>query len=69
MLKGLAIARRKCGMSQREFGHFLGVNKMTVSRWERGQHMPRSNRLEEIAKALNCSINFLFTGIEEGEPE
>jgi len=65
MLKGLAKARHKCGMSQREFGNFLGVDKMTISRWERGQHMPRSNRLQEIAVALNVSVNYLFTGEDE----
>lgn len=34
----LKFIRKKLGMTQTQFGHELGTDKDTVSRWERGTH-------------------------------
>lgn len=55
-LKGIATARKLCGMTQRDLARVLGVTKLTVSRWERGVVTPRTNMLLDIADALSCGL-------------
>lgn len=48
----IARLREALGMTQRELGERLGVNLLTVSRWERGTRRPNSEsmkRLRDIA--------------------
>ncbi len=42
--------REALGMTQAEFGERIGVDKMTVSRWERGTLRPSDESLAAIAK-------------------
>lgn len=42
--------REALGMTQAEFGERIGVDKMTVSRWERGTLRPSEESLAAIAK-------------------
>ena len=52
--------RLDSGLSQKEFAHYLGMNKngeRTVSGWERGEHVPSRAKLEQI-DSLNCKIPF-----------
>lgn len=47
----LAGRRAELGLSQVELGARIGVDGMTVSRWERGESVPRRRfwaKLEEI---------------------
>lgn len=37
----IAIYREKEGLTQSAFGNLVGVTDMTVSRWERGEILPR----------------------------
>jgi len=51
--KTIAKLRKSKGLSQEEFGKLLGVHKITVSRWERGDKRPSNlalRRLERLAK-------------------
>jgi len=41
--------REALGMTQAEFGERIGVDKMTVSRWERGALRPSDESLSAIA--------------------
>lgn len=54
------------GKSQDAFAHDVGVSKMTVGRWERGERTPDADDLNRILKAYS-DINpaWLLTG--EGE--
>ncbi len=42
--------REGLGMTQAEFGERIGVDKMTVSRWERGTLRPSDESLAAVAK-------------------
>ena len=42
--------REALGLTQEEFGDRLGVDKMTVSRWERGTVRPRAASLAALEK-------------------
>ncbi len=58
--------REKNNMSQEEFGREIGVNKQTISRWEKGSLEPAPDKLYEIADAINVSLSdILSTDVEE----
>ena len=42
--------RTTLGLTQRELGEEIGVDKLTVSRWERGQVQPRTAAVREMRK-------------------
>ena len=49
----ITAARQRLGKSQDELGAFVGVDGMTVSRWERGESLPQRRfwpKLEEICE-------------------
>jgi transcriptional regulator with XRE-family HTH domain len=54
------------GKSQDTFAHDVGVSKMTVGRWERGERTPDADDLNRILKAYpDINPTWLLTG--EGE--
>lgn len=67
-LKGLRI---DAGMKQAEIADLLGVNKYTVSAWERGIQTPNWNHLALLARILNTSIADLvhILGMDENQSE
>jgi transcriptional regulator with XRE-family HTH domain len=49
----IAVCRERLGKTQEEFGAMLGVDAMTVSRWERGENLPSRRywpKLEELTE-------------------
>ena len=44
--------RQALGMTQAEFGEAVGVDKMTVSRWERGASRPGAEALERLRRMV-----------------
>lgn len=48
--------REALGMTQGQFGEQIGVDKMTVSRWERGTMRPSEQTLQGIEKLRRQSI-------------
>lgn len=52
----LASMRAALGMTQAEFGERLGVDKMTVSRWERGAVKPGSESLKALEKLRKSAL-------------
>ena len=44
----LITLRQALDFTQEEFGHAVGVDKMTVSRWERGTRNPGAESLRKI---------------------
>ncbi len=51
--------RRKKGISQEELGEQLNVTRQTVSKWELGQSKPDTDKLIEISKLFNVSLEIL----------
>ena len=56
--------RRKEGLSQEELGYKLNVTRQTVSKWELGQTTPEMDKLIEISKLFNMSVDDLINDSE-----
>ena len=52
--------RRKEGLSQEELGYKLNVTRQTVSKWELGQTTPEMDKLVEMSKIFNISVDELI---------
>jgi transcriptional regulator with XRE-family HTH domain len=55
----LRTARRSAGLTQRQLGEQLGVESITVSRWERGVTTPSLPRLRRIAELTETTVSDL----------
>lgn len=49
--------RDEKNLSQDELARMLGVNAMTVSRWERGSHLPRVQHWPAIKEKTGLTAN------------
>ncbi len=49
--------RKEKKMSQQDLADKLGVDRTAVVKWESNTHMPRTGRLLQIAKILDCSVD------------
>lgn len=58
-----AEARLERRLTQDEVARSLGVQAMTVSRWERGEHTPDAEHLIALAHVLGVSPEWLVTGV------
>lgn len=70
VLPGIRPRRIAAGLSLETLGARLGVTRQCVSRWETGAAVPSAGDLPQIAGALGCSIEDLYTEIinqEENE--
>ena len=56
----IAYMRKQKGMSQEELSKKLGLTQGTISQWENGVTLPTADKLPEIAKVLDCTIDDLF---------
>ncbi|MFA5528843.1 MAG: helix-turn-helix transcriptional regulator [Peptostreptococcales bacterium] len=52
--------RIKNGMSQEQLAELLGIDRSTIAKWETGVSFPRGEKLPDLARILNCSIDDLF---------
>jgi DNA-binding XRE family transcriptional regulator len=52
----LVRLREGLGLTQQQFGERVGVDKMTVSRWERGAMRPGAQALRAIEKLRRTSV-------------
>ena len=57
--------RKKEGLSQEELGYKLNVTRQTVSKWELGQTTPEMEKLVEMSKIFNVSVDELINESEE----
>lgn len=56
-------------LTQTELGEILGVNKQTISKWERGYQNPSKAKMYEIGELLNISVATLTGQTEETVPQ
>lgn len=54
-------ARKALGIKQGEFARMLGVTNGAVSQWEKGRTLPSTDKLKQIAEALNTTVDELLT--------
>ena len=59
----LKLARKKAGLSLDRLVELIGsmVTKQAISKYERNLMMPDSKVLIELSKALNVSVDYLFS--------
>ncbi|MDE6413714.1 MAG: helix-turn-helix domain-containing protein [Eubacterium sp.] len=57
--------RKQLGLSQKELASMLGVTNKSVSKWETGAAIPRTNTLVQLAEVFNVSVDELFVEDEE----
>ena len=62
----LMALRKQRGWSQEELGGRIGVTRQTVSKWEMGQSTPELEKLVELARLFEISMDRLV-GLEEPE--
>lgn len=53
--------RKELGMSQAELGRLVGVSNKAVSKWETEEANPDIGLLNDLSKALKCSIDELLS--------
>ena len=61
--------RRKEGLSQEELGYKLNVTRQTISKWELGQTTPEMDKLIELSKVFNVSVDDLINNSETPKNE
>lgn len=58
----IALLRKEKGLTQNELGDRLGVSFQAVSKWERGETLPDTAILLDLANALGTSVDNILTG-------
>ena len=61
----IASLRKAKGITQSELGERVGVSFQAVSKWERGETLPEVSVLPDLAKVLECSVDFILLGGEK----
>lgn len=57
----MTVAREAANMSQKRLAEILGVDPVSVNRWEHGESRPSWEILRKISEALNVSIDYLLS--------
>lgn len=57
--------RKEKGLSQEDLANKLNVTRQTVSKWELEETVPDMNKLIEIAKLFDISLDELVNGVNE----
>lgn len=58
--KNLQILRKMTNMTQEELAEKMAVSRQTVSKWELGSVLPEVEKLIELSRLFNCSIDQLL---------
>ena len=58
----IARLRKEKGLTQHDLGDRLDVSFQAVSKWERGETLPDTAILLDLANALETSVDFILTG-------
>ena len=60
----IATLRKGRRLTQNDLGERLGVSFQAVSKWERGETLPDTALLVDLAEALETTVDFILTGGE-----
>ena len=52
--------RKERGLSQEEFGNEINVSRQAVSKWETGESIPDTNKIQDIVKKFNLNYEYLL---------
>ncbi len=62
----ILAARRAAGMSQESLAAAIGTSQSRISKWERGEEMPRIEALYKIAEATGTTAEVALVSGEKG---
>ena len=57
--------RTGCGLSQEQLAGLVGVSRQAVSKWERSEAIPDTNKLAALAGALGTTADELLGGQDQ----
>lgn len=60
----IAMLRKQKGLTQNELGNRLGISFQAVSKWERGETLPDTAILLDLAQVLGTTVDHILTGGE-----
>ena len=60
----IAALRKGKGMTQNELGNLLGISFQAVSKWERGETLPDTAILVDLARVLDTTVDYILTAGE-----
>ena len=58
----IAVLRKQKGLTQAELGERLDVSFQAVSKWERGETLPDTGILLDLAEILRTSVDYILSG-------
>lgn len=61
----IAYLRKNKRLTQNDLGERLGVTFQAVSKWERGEALPDTAILPDLANVLETTVDFILTGGEK----
>ena len=63
------VLRQRAGMSQDQLAERLGVSRQAVSRWERDETMPETDKVVALADLFGVTTDYLLrSGAEKAPP-
>lgn len=62
---GLRSLRKEKGFTQGELAQMIHVDQTAISQWERGVTQPRLKNCLQLAKALNCQIEDIYSATDQ----
>jgi transcriptional regulator with XRE-family HTH domain len=65
MSSRLQKRRLQLGLTQQDLGQFVGVDEVTVGRWERGESVPQRRFWPKLVKLTGLPIIKIITAIEQ----
>ena len=64
-MNNFRACRERASLTQQELADIVNVDRSSISKWESGDFLPRTEKLPLIARTLDCSIDELL-GNERG---
>lgn len=61
----IAEARERKGWKPEDLADRLGVTRVAVEKWERGDNNPKTGRLDDIARELDVTVEWLLSSEDD----
>lgn len=61
--------RKEAGLSQEELAYQLGVSRQAISKWERDNGYPETEKIVRMSKLFNVSLDYLLDEEDTKKPE
>lgn len=58
----ISLLRKQKGLTQKELSERLGISFQAVSKWERGETLPDTAILLDLAEVLETTVDYILTG-------